>query len=627
MSHNPQAPNEFNGTGNPNGNVAGNAAGATSTFSPADLYVDKSTGAVWTCTTTGNAASAVWVPAYIFGTTQIAALTTTQLALLTSELILPALTTSQITSLTTTQLSAFTSTQTSALLPQITTTQLPNLPAWSMWANSTSTNAPALTQGTGIYLGGSPLVTVNVLMGHSSDPGAATYNQINVQNVNATSGQTGYTATSSNGSDTTHYAGFYKNNATGPSASNAFWTNPYASSWYDIDSEMNIAVGTTLGAGNASMRLFAGQYATANMILKNGLTMSGATGGDLGVGTINAQGLYVNGSPVGTGATPFTWEQITSSTTMIANMGFNVTSSSVLTCTLPTALTANDMYALITTGTAATKIAVPTGITLVDPVWGTVTAGGNLYVPQNSTAWMLATTTTQIEVISGRGNLSLNGSLGPSTDPNYPFVGFLLRASAGNAWSDLSFNAYSIANTGSVTTSGSNTKQDLYSSVFSGANYLKATGSSLGFSSDYTIEFWAYPTTTGQSGESCIVGGSGIGPMQIIQVPGAYTVSVALSGTGQIATSTGSMTQNAWNHVVVMRQNLVDYFAINGVWSGSGADATNYSASTIYIGGTGAANNYFTGSLAGLRISLFSGRYSRFQNFTPPAAPFPANSY
>jgi len=40
---------------------------------------------------------------------------------------------------------------------------------------------------------------------------------------------------------------------------------------------------------------------TTTMSLTNGLSMTGATGGDQGVGTINATGYYVNGVPVATG--------------------------------------------------------------------------------------------------------------------------------------------------------------------------------------------------------------------------------------------------------------------------------------------------------------------------------------
>ena len=60
MSFNPQAPNRFVYPGNPNGYVAGNAAGALYTGSPADDCENSVTGAIWTCTTTGPASTAVW---------------------------------------------------------------------------------------------------------------------------------------------------------------------------------------------------------------------------------------------------------------------------------------------------------------------------------------------------------------------------------------------------------------------------------------------------------------------------------------------------------------------------------------------------------------------------------------
>ncbi len=59
MAYNPQLPNIFVYTGNPNTHVAGNA-GTVSGGPPPDLCWDGTNNILYACTTTGNAASAVW---------------------------------------------------------------------------------------------------------------------------------------------------------------------------------------------------------------------------------------------------------------------------------------------------------------------------------------------------------------------------------------------------------------------------------------------------------------------------------------------------------------------------------------------------------------------------------------
>lgn len=55
-----QKPNLFVHAGNPNGSVAGNAAGATQTNAPPDVVWDTAGMAFWICSTTGTASTAVW---------------------------------------------------------------------------------------------------------------------------------------------------------------------------------------------------------------------------------------------------------------------------------------------------------------------------------------------------------------------------------------------------------------------------------------------------------------------------------------------------------------------------------------------------------------------------------------
>ena len=57
---NKQTPNLYPVSGNPNGLLAGNAAGALGTSAPPDLAWDGSN--IWVCTQTGTKTTAVWSP-------------------------------------------------------------------------------------------------------------------------------------------------------------------------------------------------------------------------------------------------------------------------------------------------------------------------------------------------------------------------------------------------------------------------------------------------------------------------------------------------------------------------------------------------------------------------------------
>lgn len=208
MSYNPQAANTFDYAGNPNGHVAGNAANALYTGSPADQCENTLTGDTWICTTTGNAGAAVWVQTYTFGTTQISALTTTQLALLTSELVLSALTTTQVVSLTTTQFNAFTSTQFGAMTSTaldamalnfgpgaIPSTAIGSLSSQGVTLNipaGTTTTLTSLTSQVFVVGGTTTQITALTL------PASPAYNTVSIKDANGAA-QTGNITVSGNG--------------------------------------------------------------------------------------------------------------------------------------------------------------------------------------------------------------------------------------------------------------------------------------------------------------------------------------------------------------------------------------------------------------------------------------------
>jgi len=160
--------------------------------------------------------------------------------------------------------------------------------------NSGSTASPAANST--LVIGCAPVTLVG--LGASFCGSVSTgYVQVMVQNT-ATAGQSGYTATANDGTDSTHYLWIGMNNSTGPAASNTFFTNAHAASHYTTDSELDIGA---LGAGGI-INFYTSQYTTANAYVAYGLVVGSPIIGDKGIGSINAVTMYQNG--LGIGAAP-----------------------------------------------------------------------------------------------------------------------------------------------------------------------------------------------------------------------------------------------------------------------------------------------------------------------------------
>ena len=112
-----------------------------------------------------------------------------------------------------------------------------------------------------LQVGVTPLATVNTILGLSA-AASTSYTQMNIQNT-AAAGQSGYTATSADGSDTAHYVFLGMNNATGPSVTNSFFTNAHAASLYSVDNELDIGA---LGATGV-INFYVNGYTTPNAII------------------------------------------------------------------------------------------------------------------------------------------------------------------------------------------------------------------------------------------------------------------------------------------------------------------------------------------------------------------------
>ena len=148
---------------------------------------------------------------------------------------------------------------------------------------------------------------------------------------------------------------------------------------------------------------------------------------------------------------------------------------------------------------------------------------------------------------------------------------------------------------------------------------------------DFTIEYWAYPTS-----------GTNNGIFQISDTAGGFKQSAANSLAMNIYTtnsvtiyvnqfnySTGNNTLpfNTWTHLAIVRSSGVTKLYINGSLvtsigtAGSITDTTNYSGTYIVIGGYYSTSYLWNGYIDDFRITKGYARYT--SNFTAPTSAFP----
>jgi hypothetical protein len=174
------------------------------------------------------------------------------------------------------------------------------------------------------------------------------------------------------------------------------------------------------------------------------------------------------------------------------------------------------------------------------------------------------------------------------------------------------------------------------SGLFDGnGDYLNAVGTSLNFYGvDFSIDFWVRSTAVGQSADTVIFKkgtSNSYGGMLICQKSGTYDVRVYSSSNNtswDIASNVivGTLTQNQWSHIGIVRIGTNLYCYLNGNLGSTTAIATKsiYNSTNLWIGGDGGANSYFTGNIDELRIMPYlNNGPSPFASGLPtaPAAP------
>ena len=137
---------------------------------------------------------------------------------------------------------------------------------------------------------------------------------------------------------------------------------------------------------------------------------------------------------------------------------------------------------------------------------------------------------------------------------------------------------------------------------------------------DATIELFVKRFTTSQS----LIYFSGDYRLNIAINPGVTaTVYLDEEGVKRFFTSPGTVENNKWSHVAVVRKDGVLYLYLNGVYQNQyGYTATLTGNGGHRIGGKFNNQYPFSGRVRDFRITKGVARYT--ENFTPPDTPFPS---
>ena len=189
-----------------------------------------------------------------------------------------------------------------------------------------------------------------------------------------------------------------------------------------------------------------------------------------------------------------------------------------------------------------------------------------------------------------------------------------------NTFLDSSTNAFTLTSTGTPTQgSFSPFSQTGWSNYFGASNYLTvASNAAFSFGTgDFTIEFWLFPTASFSTTRimSTYTGGIAIYPNN------SGNIIVDVYGVTTRVTTTSTVSINTWTHIAVVRSSGTTTVYLNGVSGGSGADATSYTNSGLYIGTDNGTNSY-TGYISNFRIVKGTAVYTT--NFTPSTTPLTA---
>jgi len=224
-----------------------------------------------------------------------------------------------------------------------------------------------------------------------------------------------------------------------------------------------------------------------------------------------------------------------------------------------------------------------------------------------------------------------------ASDPNFADVSLLINADGladgSTAFVDESNNNHTITANGNAQTDTTVFKYGSGSMQFDGSGDYLSVAYDLSLAvegSNFTIEFWYYPTTFASA---TIIYTTRLSSNSANRYEG-WSIATQTNGTvtpylssnnssWDIASgpSIGSPTLNAWNHIAIVRNgnNWTGYLNGTGTLFSTSSSSV-YNASRNHIIGGDTNGSYVTGYLDDFRLTKGVARYTA--DFTPPASAF-----
>jgi hypothetical protein len=213
----------------------------------------------------------------------------------------------------------------------------------------------------------------------------------------------------------------------------------------------------------------------------------------------------------------------------------------------------------------------------------------------------------------------------PSTTPLTAIANTSLLTCQSNRFIDNSSNNFALTKLGDVAVQayspfgGTGYTPSLHggSCYFDGTgDYLNiATSTNFGFSNgDFTIDFWAYPTSTARQDWVDITDGTN----RVLVYYSGTAITFYSVPTNTAAITGPALVLNQWYHIALSKNAGSSRLFVNGVQVGStyASNQNYFTTSPVYIGKDGGGSTYITGYMSDVRITKGIGIYT--SNFVPP---------
>jgi hypothetical protein len=275
-----------------------------------------------------------------------------------------------------------------------------------------------------------------------------------------------------------------------------------------------------------------------------------------------------------------------------------------------------------------TANSLPTGLSIS----GATIVGTPTVIADSSTLLTATAATTNRTAVR-----TINWSITVANDVYFEYNTLLIPGASTTFVDDASTNNFAVSIFGDTKPNNTNPyTPGYYSNYFDGnGDYLTLpNNAALAFGSgDFCLEFWIYTTAFGST-DSRPLGNNtswAANAWSLHSDHGTsnekYTFWVNNYSSGSpMFTSTSSAVLNIWTHVAITRSGTSWRMFVNGVQEGStvtsSAALDGGSSDDMYIGGSGAGNEYVTGYMSNVRAVKGAAVYT--SNFTPSTTPLTA---